>query len=90
MWAFHPQTATGLTLGPRRSKGLAILERWTMPFLALPFPAIDPVAIAIGPLAIRWYALAYVVGLIAGWWLARRLVSAARLWGTVKRPTASA
>jgi phosphatidylglycerol:prolipoprotein diacylglycerol transferase len=44
---------------------------------ALPFPAIDPVLIEIGPFAIRWYALAYVVGLILGWrymlHLARRI-----------------
>ena len=33
----------------------------------LPFPNIDPVAVSIGPLVVRWYALAYVVGLIAGW-----------------------
>lgn len=38
-----------------------------MPFFAIPFPAIDPVAIAIGPIAIRWYALAYIVGLLLGW-----------------------
>ena len=38
-----------------------------MPLLAIPFPAIDPVAIAIGPVAIRWYALAYIVGLLIGW-----------------------
>ncbi|MEI7610768.1 MAG: prolipoprotein diacylglyceryl transferase, partial [Rhodospirillaceae bacterium] len=30
---------------------------------ALPFPAIDPVAISLGPVAIRWYALAYLAGL---------------------------
>lgn len=38
-----------------------------MPLFAIPFPAIDPVAIAVGPLAIRWYALAYIVGLLLGW-----------------------
>ena len=38
-----------------------------MPFFAIPFPMIDPVAIEIGPLAIRWYALAYVVGILVGW-----------------------
>src|SRR3954451_20116644 len=38
-----------------------------MPLLAIPFPAIDPVAIAIGPFAIRWYALAYIAGLLLGW-----------------------
>lgn len=31
------------------------------------FPDIDPIAIQIGPLAIRWYALAYIAGLIGGW-----------------------
>jgi phosphatidylglycerol:prolipoprotein diacylglycerol transferase len=41
--------------------------------LALIFPAIDPVAISIGPLAIRWYALAYVAGLILGWRAVRGL-----------------
>ena len=42
----------------------------------IPFPMIDPVAVAIGPIAIRWYALAYIVGLIIGWryalWIARQ------------------
>lgn len=38
-----------------------------MPLLAIPFPAIDPVAIAIGPFAVRWYALAYIAGLLLGW-----------------------
>ncbi len=59
-----------------------------MPFNALPFPVIDPIAIQIGPLAIRWYALAYVAGILIGWWYARRLVSLDRLWGRVPRPTA--
>ncbi|MGC2857269.1 prolipoprotein diacylglyceryl transferase [Novispirillum sp. DQ9] len=40
---------------------------------ALPFPAIDPVAVAIGPVAIRWYALAYIAGLLIGWWSLVRL-----------------
>src|ERR1044071_8535137 len=38
-----------------------------MPLFAIPFPAIDPVAIAVGPVAIRWYALAYIAGLLLGW-----------------------
>jgi phosphatidylglycerol:prolipoprotein diacylglycerol transferase len=57
--------------------------------LALPFPAIDPIAVAIGPIAIRWYALAYVVGLLGGWFYARRLADDAALWGEVRRPTAT-
>ena len=36
------------------------------------FPDIDPVAIAIGPVAIRWYGLTYVAGIGLGWWLGRR------------------
>ena len=42
-----------------------------MPLLVLPFPAFDPVLIAIGPFAIRWYALAYIVGILLGWLYAR-------------------
>jgi len=38
-----------------------------MPLFAIPFPAIDPVAIAVGPFIVRWYALAYIVGLLLGW-----------------------
>jgi phosphatidylglycerol:prolipoprotein diacylglycerol transferase len=41
----------------------------------LPFPAIDPVLVAIGPFAIRWYALAYVVGILIGWRYARGLAA---------------
>lgn len=38
---------------------------------ALPFPAIDPVIVAFGPIAIRWYALAYIAGIVLGWRLMR-------------------
>ena len=41
------------------------------------FPVIDPVAIAIGPFALRWYALAYIAGIVGGWWLARRVCALA-------------
>jgi phosphatidylglycerol:prolipoprotein diacylglycerol transferase len=37
------------------------------------YPAVDPVAISIGPISIRWYALAYVTGLLIGWRLMMRL-----------------
>jgi phosphatidylglycerol:prolipoprotein diacylglycerol transferase len=57
--------------------------------LALPFPAIDPIAVSIGPLAIRWYALAYIVGLVGGWWLARRLAARAEHWAGLRQPTAT-
>lgn len=38
----------------------------------MPFPDIDPVLIQLGPLAIRWYALAYVAGFLLGWLYIRR------------------
>lgn len=58
-----------------------------MPLFALPFPAIDPVLINLGPVPIRWYALAYIAGLLLGWWLARRLVAQESLWGLRERPS---
>ena len=57
------------------------------PLLVLPFPAIDPIALQIGPLPIRWYALAYVAGILIGWWYLRRLIATERLWGGRARPT---
>ena len=45
-----------------------------MPTFAIAFPAIDPVLIEIGPFAIRWYALAYIGGLLLGWLFLRWLV----------------
>ncbi len=39
------------------------------------FPQIDPVIVQIGPFAIRWYALAYIAGLVIGWRLLRRMVA---------------
>jgi phosphatidylglycerol:prolipoprotein diacylglycerol transferase len=41
---------------------------------ALLFPQFDPVIVQVGPLAIRWYAVAYIAGLLIGWRLLRRLV----------------
>lgn len=48
---------------------------------ALAFPNIDPILIQIGPVAIRWYSLGYIVGIVIGWVLARRMVQNERLWG---------
>lgn len=54
-----------------------------MPLLALPFPVIDPVAFSIGPIEVRWYALAYIVGLLFSVWYMKRLVETPRLWGAM-------
>ena len=50
------------------------------------YPQIDPVAVSLGPLPIRWYALAYIAGLILGWAYARKLVRDDGLWGAIARP----
>ncbi|HKU08110.1 MAG TPA: prolipoprotein diacylglyceryl transferase [Bradyrhizobium sp.] len=52
-----------------------------MPFLAITFPVFDPVAISLGPIAIRWYALAYIGGIVLGWIYARALIKNEKLWG---------
>jgi phosphatidylglycerol:prolipoprotein diacylglycerol transferase len=56
--------------------------------LVLPFPAIDPTLIEIGPVAIRWYGLAYIAGLTLAWIYARSLVRREALWGGATRPSA--
>ena len=52
-----------------------------MPFLTIAFPKFNPIAIEIGPIAIRWYALAYIGGIVLGWIYARSLIKKERLWG---------
>ena len=47
---------------------------------AIPFPEIDPVLIQIGPLAIRWYALGFIAGLLGAWWYILQLLRTERLW----------
>jgi phosphatidylglycerol:prolipoprotein diacylglycerol transferase len=42
---------------------------------ALAFPVIDPVLIQIGPFVIRWYPLAYVIGIVLGWLYVRALAA---------------
>jgi phosphatidylglycerol---prolipoprotein diacylglyceryl transferase len=45
--------------------------------MAIELPLIDPVALAIGPLEIRWYALSYLAGFLLGWRYCLRLVARA-------------
>lgn len=49
--------------------------------MVIPFPNIDPVAIHIyGPIAIRWYALAYIAGVLLGWWFTIAMLRQKSLW----------
>jgi phosphatidylglycerol:prolipoprotein diacylglycerol transferase len=38
----------------------------------LHYPHIDPVIVGFGPVAIRWYGLAYLTGFVVAWWLGNR------------------
>ena len=51
------------------------------PFSPSPFRYSIPIAISIGPIAIRWYALAYIGGIVLGWIYARSLIKNEKLWG---------
>ena len=50
----------------------------------IPFPDISPevFSIPLGPITftLRWYALAYIAGLLIGWQLILRMVRTPRLW----------
>ncbi|MGD0144661.1 MAG: prolipoprotein diacylglyceryl transferase family protein, partial [Rhizomicrobium sp.] len=47
----------------------------------LPFPNIDPIAIHLwGSFGIRWYAIAYITGLLLGWWWLARMIRDKSLW----------
>lgn len=54
--------------------------------LAIPFPNIDPVIFEIGGLELRWYAVAYMLGLAFGWLYVARLFGLERLWAHGRPP----
>ena len=55
-------------------------EYFLLPLAALPFPNIDPVIVTLGPLAIHWYGVGYIVGILFAWWYAKRLITNPKLW----------
>jgi phosphatidylglycerol:prolipoprotein diacylglycerol transferase len=57
-----------------------------LPLAALPFPNIDPVIVRLGPVAIHWYGIAYIAGILFVWWYSKRLVSNPRLWPAGRSP----
>lgn len=60
----------------------------------IPFPEIDPVAVSVTlfglTLALRWYALAYIAGILLGWFIAVRAVARASLWPGGQAPLSRA
>ncbi len=66
--------------------------------MAIPYPDVPPEIftlpqvhlgeVALGPFSVRWYALAYITGILLGWRYCAGLVRNAQLWGP-RTPTAS-
>lgn len=54
--------------------------------MGVPYPNIDPVAVQIGPLPIRWYSLGYIGGIALGWLYLTRLMKNAKLWPVGGQP----
>jgi phosphatidylglycerol:prolipoprotein diacylglycerol transferase len=54
--------------------------------LSIPFPEINPVAVQFGPFAVKWYGLAYMAGLLLGWFYVKHLLRQDRLWPGGKAP----
>ncbi|MFC4624873.1 prolipoprotein diacylglyceryl transferase [Daeguia caeni] len=52
----------------------------------LAFPDIDPVIFSIGPFAVHWYGLGYVVGILFAWWYGKKLLRTNRLWANNEPP----
>lgn len=59
-----------------------------MRLYTIAYPAIDPVALRLGPLSIKWYGLAYMAGLLLGWLYVKYLLRRRELWPTTGRPFA--
>ena len=57
-----------------------------LPFSALAFPDIDPVIFSVGPLAIHWYGLGYIIGILFAWWYGKKLLQNHRLWAHNQAP----
>jgi phosphatidylglycerol---prolipoprotein diacylglyceryl transferase len=51
-----------------------------MPLYVIPFPNFDPVLVSFGPIAVRWYALAYIAGILLGWVYVRAIIRSPALW----------
>jgi len=55
-------------------------------FSVITHPQIDPVLISLGPLQVHWYGVAYVIGILFGWWYAKKLVTTNHLWAPASSP----
>lgn len=61
----------------------------TAPYIslsALTFPNIDPIIFSVGPFAVHWYGLGYIVGILFAWWYGKLLLSRSDLWKNNQPP----
>ena len=72
----------GVDITRRGAENAPVQQRRTMSYI--PFPPLTPEIFSVEifglTLALRWYALAYIAGLIAGWWLIRQALRSATIW----------
>ena len=75
---------TGVDIAGREAENAGVKQRRAMSYI--PFPPVTPELFSIEvfglTLALRWYALAYIAGLLAGWWVIRKALRAPTLWAT--------
>jgi phosphatidylglycerol---prolipoprotein diacylglyceryl transferase len=57
-----------------------------LPFSALTFPDISPIALQLGPISIHWYGIGYVVSILFSWWYCKRIIATPALWANGKPP----
>jgi phosphatidylglycerol---prolipoprotein diacylglyceryl transferase len=57
-----------------------------MDLLVIAYPSVDPVALQLGPLSVKWYGLAYIAGLLLGWLYIKRLLAQSDLWRAGQAP----
>ena len=55
----------------------------------MPFPHFNPVLLHIGPLSIRWYAIAYIAGILLGWRYGVALIRNLRIWPPAQPPVSA-
>lgn len=68
----YDETNVSLALKERKMTDPTLVTHW------FTYPQFDPIAFQLGPFAIRWYALSYIVGLLGGWQILRQLAKTTR------------
>src|SRR5215510_9362688 len=84
---FKAAAGGGAQLSLDTAPSLPIAPR-PMRLFTIAYPAIDPVALRLGPLSVKWYGLAYMAGLLLGWFYVKYLLRRSDLWPAAGPPFA--